>query len=263
MAEATAVQKNIAVRLTFAKEHLDVPQHYWSDETKVQLFGRNTQHCVWRKKKAQHTNIKTSSQLWSMVEGASWFGAALLPQGLDRLLSLVEKWIPEFIKTFCRKTEDHLSTNWSSTEDGWCNRTVTQSTEVNQQQNGFNRRKYAFWSGPVRVLTSTRLRCCGMTSRERFKPDIPRILLNWNSFVKRNGPKFLTIVQGWYATTGNVWLRLLLPKEGQPVIKSKDLHTFSILHCECFHVVFNKNMKTYNCLCGISLSRLCLSIVVT
>ena len=26
---------------------------------------------------------------------------------------------------------------------------MTQNTEVNQQQKGFNRRKYTFWSGPV------------------------------------------------------------------------------------------------------------------
>ncbi len=60
-------KKNIAARLKFAKEHLDVPQHYWqnilwTDETKIELFGKNTQHYVWRKK-AQHTNIKTSSPL--------------------------------------------------------------------------------------------------------------------------------------------------------------------------------------------------------
>ncbi|KAJ4922471.1 hypothetical protein JOQ06_019566 [Pogonophryne albipinna] len=35
-------RKNIAARLKFAKEHLDVPQHYWqnilwTDETKVEL----------------------------------------------------------------------------------------------------------------------------------------------------------------------------------------------------------------------------------
>ena len=53
--------------------------------------------------------------------------------------------------------------------------------------------------------------------------------LNWNSFGKRNGPKFLlTVVQVWSATTGNVWLRLSLPKEGQPVIKSKGSYTFSV-----------------------------------
>ena len=35
------------------------------------------------------------------------------------------------------------------------------------------------------------------------------------------------------------------------------------LHCECLHGVFNENMKTNSCLCGISLSRSYLSIVVT
>ena len=168
----------------------------------------------------------------------------------------------KFVKTFCRRMKGYLSANWRSTEVGWCNRTTTQNTEANQQRNGFNRRKYTFWNGPVRVLTSTRLRCCGMTSREQFTPDILIILLNWNSFVKRNGLKFLlTVVQVWSTITENVWLRLLLPKEGQPVIKSKDSHTFPTLHCECLYSVFNKDMKTYNCWCVISLSRLCLSVV--
>lgn len=35
--------------------------------------------------------------------------------------------------------------------------------------------------------------------------------------------------------TGNILL--LLPKEGQPVFKSKG---FSTLHCECLHGLFNK-----------------------
>jgi hypothetical protein len=70
-------------------------------------------------------------------------------------------------------------------------------------------------------------------------------------------------VQVWSATTENVWLRLLLPKEGQPVNKSKGSHTFSTLHCECLHGVLKKDMKKYKCLCVISLNRLCLSIVVT
>ena len=74
-----------------------------------------------------------------MVEGASWFGVTLLPQGLDSLLSSTEKWIPRFINTFCRRMSGYLSANWNSTEVGWCNRTTTENTEVNQQQNGFNR----------------------------------------------------------------------------------------------------------------------------
>jgi hypothetical protein len=57
----------IAARLKFAKEHLDVPHSttgkIFCGQMKLKLlFGRNTQHYVWRKK-AQHTNIKTSSQL--------------------------------------------------------------------------------------------------------------------------------------------------------------------------------------------------------
>ncbi|KAF7643573.1 hypothetical protein LDENG_00237070, partial [Lucifuga dentata] len=41
--------------LKFAKEHLDTPQHYWenvlwTDETKVELLGKNTQHYVWCEK---------------------------------------------------------------------------------------------------------------------------------------------------------------------------------------------------------------------
>uniref|UniRef100_A0A8C5LM91 Transposase n=1 Tax=Leptobrachium leishanense TaxID=445787 RepID=A0A8C5LM91_9ANUR len=52
-------KKNIAAHLKFAKEHLDVPQHYWqnilwTDETKIELFGNNTQHYVWRKKGTAH-----------------------------------------------------------------------------------------------------------------------------------------------------------------------------------------------------------------
>ena len=57
-------KKNIAARLKFAKVHLDVPQRYWqnilwTDETTVELFGRNTQHYVWRKKGTahQHQNL--------------------------------------------------------------------------------------------------------------------------------------------------------------------------------------------------------------
>lgn len=52
-------KKNIVARLMFAKRHLDTPQKFWqnilwTDETKVELFGRNTQHHVWRKNGTAH-----------------------------------------------------------------------------------------------------------------------------------------------------------------------------------------------------------------
>lgn len=83
---------------------------------------------------------------------------------------------------------------------------------------------YSDWPSGVAqsVLTQSQLRCCSMTSRERLTPGIPRILLAWNGFVQRNAVKFFLIVlQAWPTTTGNICLRLLLPKEVQPVIESK------------------------------------------
>lgn len=52
-------KKNIAARLKFAKDHLDAPQHFWqkilwTDETKIELFGRNTQRYIWRKNGTAH-----------------------------------------------------------------------------------------------------------------------------------------------------------------------------------------------------------------
>lgn len=51
--------------------------------------------------------------------------------------------------------------------------TMGQSRGVNQQQKVAKRRKNAFWSGLVRVRTLTQLRCCDITSRGRFTPEIP------------------------------------------------------------------------------------------
>ncbi|KAI4898573.1 hypothetical protein NFI96_009988 [Prochilodus magdalenae] len=49
---------HIQARLKFAREHLDVPEEYWenviwSDETKVELFGKNKTRRVWRKVNAE------------------------------------------------------------------------------------------------------------------------------------------------------------------------------------------------------------------
>lgn len=49
--------------------------------------------------------------------------------------------------------------------------------------------------------------------QELFIPaEIPRILLNWNSFVKRKG-FILTVAQVWPATPGNIWVEVTAAKE--------------------------------------------------
>ncbi len=47
-------KKNIKAHLSFARKHLDDPQDFWentlwTDETKVELFGRSVSHYIWRK----------------------------------------------------------------------------------------------------------------------------------------------------------------------------------------------------------------------
>uniref|UniRef100_A0AAR2LFJ0 Transposase Tc1-like domain-containing protein n=1 Tax=Pygocentrus nattereri TaxID=42514 RepID=A0AAR2LFJ0_PYGNA len=47
-------KKNNAARLQFATDHVDKPEGYWKnvlwmDETKIELFGLNEKHYVWRK----------------------------------------------------------------------------------------------------------------------------------------------------------------------------------------------------------------------
>lgn len=49
---------HVRARLKFAREHLDDPEEdwenvIWSDETKVELFGRNTTRRVWRRENAE------------------------------------------------------------------------------------------------------------------------------------------------------------------------------------------------------------------
>ncbi|CAJ0967143.1 unnamed protein product [Ranitomeya imitator] len=49
---------HVRARLKFAREHLDDPEEFWenvlwSDETKLELFGRNTTCRVWRKKNSE------------------------------------------------------------------------------------------------------------------------------------------------------------------------------------------------------------------
>ena len=53
----------------------------WSDETKIELFGLNSTHCVWRKKKDEYNaknTIPTMKHgggniiLWGWMEGAMY-----------------------------------------------------------------------------------------------------------------------------------------------------------------------------------------------
>ena len=83
----TSIKKT---RLRFATEHGDKVRTFWrnvlwSDETKIELFGNNDNHYVWRKR-GRLASRRTPSQPWSMGVAASWCGGALLQEGLVHII---------------------------------------------------------------------------------------------------------------------------------------------------------------------------------
>ena len=55
---------HVQAHLKFGKEHLDDPEEawekvMWSDETKIELFGINSTHRVWRKRNAEYNPKNT------------------------------------------------------------------------------------------------------------------------------------------------------------------------------------------------------------
>uniref|UniRef100_A0A8C5WC64 Uncharacterized protein n=1 Tax=Leptobrachium leishanense TaxID=445787 RepID=A0A8C5WC64_9ANUR len=63
-------------------------------------------------------------------------------------------------------------------------------------------------------------------------------IMVWGCFAA-SGPGQIVVIDG--KMNFRVYQDILQENEN-----SKGSHTFSTLHCECLHVLFNKNMKTYN-----------------
>ncbi|KAI4886589.1 hypothetical protein NFI96_000787 [Prochilodus magdalenae] len=138
---------HIQARLKFAREHLDVPEEYWenviwSDETKVEIFGKNTTRRVWRKVNAElhpKNTIPTvkhrggNIMLWGCfsakgpgrlvrvherMNGAMYceiLGANLLPSA--RAMKMKRGWVFQHDKHTARATRSgfvrNISKSWS------------------------------------------------------------------------------------------------------------------------------------------------------
>ena len=130
-----------------------------------------------------------------------------------------------------------LSTGTSCFE--WCNRTMSQNTEVNQQQ-----KKILLLEWPSQSLDLNPIEMLWHNLKRAVHTRHPNNITELKQFCKEAWSKIppdrcAGLIHNW----------------------SKSSHTFPTLHCECFHGAFNKDK--HNCLCLISFSRLWLSIVVT
>jgi hypothetical protein len=99
-----------------------------TDETTVVLFGRNTQHYVWKKRHS------TAHQHQNLIPAVKSGGGSIMVWGC-----FAASGPGQLIKTFCRIMYSYLSTEIKVQQK--LGDATTQKTEVNQQQNGFNRRK--------------------------------------------------------------------------------------------------------------------------
>ncbi len=79
---------HVQARLKFAREHLDDPEEdwenvIWSDETKIELFGKNSTCCVWRRKNAELHSKNTIPTVKHGGGKTSCFGAVFLQRDQD------------------------------------------------------------------------------------------------------------------------------------------------------------------------------------
>ncbi len=92
---------HVQARLKFAREHLDDPEEdwenvIWSDETKIELFGKNSTCRVWRRKNAElhpKNTIPTVKHGGGNIMLWGCFSAQQQPQNITALEEIcMEEW---------------------------------------------------------------------------------------------------------------------------------------------------------------------------
>lgn len=141
------------------------------------ILGHHDVGCCCPKKictAQQHQNLIPTVKYCG---GPSWFGGALLSQGLGRLLTG---------KMISQVYQDILQENWRPSArqlniGRGDNRSMTQIDPNRSESTTEGKKKY--WSQP---------HWDAATPREQLRPDNLRILLTWISFIKRNHPRWFS-----------------------------------------------------------------------
>ncbi len=150
-AKATADQKEHKGSSHICQKNLDYPQDFWAnilwtDETKVELFGRCVSRYIWLKTNIwtseHHTNSQTvkhgggSVMVWLLCSFRTW------------MIAIIDGTILHSIRKSWRRMSGCQFV--TSNALGLCSRTMIPHTS-NPPLSGSRKTKLRFWSGQVKV----------------------------------------------------------------------------------------------------------------
>ncbi len=228
-------KKNIKAHLSFARKHLDDPQDFWentlwTDETKVELFGRCVSHYIWRKSNTafQKKNIiptvkygDGSVMVWGCFAASGPGRLAAINGTMDS--AVYQKILKDNVRPSVRDLK--LKRTWVLQQDNDPKHTIKSTSEW------LKKTKWRLWSGLVKVLTWILLRCCGMTLKRRFmlKPSNVAELQQFcqDEWAKIPPQRCNRLI----ASYRKRWWQLLLLRVAQPVIRFRGQALFHTGPC--------------------------------
>ena len=230
---------HVQARLKFAKEHLDDPEEawekvMWSDETKIELFGINLTHRVWRKRNAEY-NPKNTTPTVKYGGGNLMLWGCFSAKG-TRTNSPYRGggWMGPCTGKFWPTTSFPQWEHWKWVVDGSSNMTMTQNIRPRQQRSGSKRTLLRSWSGLVSGLDLHPIENLWRELKLRVAKRQPRNLKDLERICKDEWTKIPTKICAnlLKKTTTNVWPLCLPTKGSPPSIKSYCSMDQILLSCE-------------------------------
>ncbi len=150
---------HVQARLKFAREHLDDPEEdwenvIWSDETKIELFGKNSTCRVWRRKNAE-LHPKNTIPTVKHGGGNIMLWGCFSAKGPGRLICVKERMngamyheiLSENLLPSARALKMNVAGSFSMT--------MIPNTPPGQRRSGFVRSISRSWSGLASLQIST------------------------------------------------------------------------------------------------------------
>ncbi len=247
-------KKNTKACLTFAKKYLDYPQDFWAnilwtDETKVELFGKCVSHYIWRK---TNTAFHRKNIIPTVKHGGGsvmvWGCFAASGPGLLAIIdgtmnsALYQKILKENVRlSVCDLKLKHT---WVMQQDN-DPKLISKSTSEWLKKNKI---KVLEWPNQSPDLNPFEMLWHDL--KQSIHARKPSNVAELNNSAKKSGPKFFhSDVKDSLPVISNAWLQLLLQRVAQPVIRQLLFHVVPVRFGQLFSLnKWNHYFKTAFCI---------------